>query len=119
VSFRVPVGAGRTGFLNVLAVAPDGAWVAASGIGVSRVASRSREPGRMFPDLPAQDSERLREQATIYLFDAQTQAVRVLRGHAGEVLALAFAPAYAGKPTLLVSAAREPGAKPGSYVGRV
>ena len=43
----------------------------------------------------------------------------MLRGHAGEVLGLAFAPSFAGKPPLLVSAAREPGAGAGTYVGRI
>lgn len=119
VAFRVPVGPGRTGFLNVLAVSPDGSWMAASGLGVFRVGSRSREPGRIYPYLPPKNSEMLREQATIYVFDTRTQAVRVLQGHAGEVLALAFAPSAAGKPPLLVSAAREPGADAGTYVGRV
>src|SRR5690606_9268506 len=31
-----------------------------------------------------------------------------LRGHRGPIIALAFAPAHAGKPALLTSAAREP-----------
>jgi WD40 repeat protein len=80
VAFRVPVGPGRTGVLNVLAISPDGAWVAASGRGVFRIASRSREPGRIYPYLPPHDSEMLREQATIYLFDTKTQEVRLLHG---------------------------------------
>ncbi|TMQ32927.1 MAG: PDZ domain-containing protein [Planctomycetota bacterium] len=60
-----------------------------------------------------------RDQATIYLFQTQTHAVRVLRGHEGYVLRMAFAPALEGKPPLLVSAAQEPAKRPDELVGRL
>jgi WD40 repeat protein len=60
----------------------------------------------------------LREQHTIYLFNTKTHAESVLRGHAGRVLRMAFAPAHPNKPLLLVSAAEERD-RSGTIVGRV
>src|SRR5262249_9568232 len=45
---------------------------------------------------------------TIHVFHTRTGEARRLRGHRGAVLALAFAPARAGEPPLLVSVAQEP-----------
>jgi hypothetical protein len=98
VAFRVPIGPGMTGVLNVLAVSPDGKWIATSGLGITGAGSGFFETGRILPYLPPPSSKMLHERATIYLFDRQTRAVRVLQGHGGEVLALTFAPSFDGKP---------------------
>ena len=85
-----------------------------------RTAAKSHEPGRIFPYRPASNSEMLQDRGTIYLFDVKTHAVSVLRGHAGRLLKMAFAPAYPNKPPLLVSAAEEPdGRAAGKSIGRV
>src|SRR4029077_9502082 len=111
-AYRVPIGPGQRGIINVLAVSPAGAWLAASGRGVFRQGAGFSTPGRVV-EPTAQTAEMRKDQATIYLFQTQTQAVHVLRGHEGYVLRLAFAPVQAGKPPLLVSAAQEPAGRPG------
>src|SRR6476661_1976705 len=49
-TFRVPIGPGRDGVLNVLAVSPDGAWLAVSGLGVYRGGSGFGQAGWVVPD---------------------------------------------------------------------
>lgn len=120
-AYRVPIGPGSTGVINALAVSPDGEWLAVGGLGLFQTASRTHAAGRIYLYRPPRDaaSAMLREQATIYLLNTRTHAVRVLQGHAGEILQLAFAPAAKGKSPLLVSAAREQGRLPGTQAGRV
>jgi WD40 repeat protein len=102
---RVPVGRENAGAVNALAVSADGRWLAAAGrapmameaygafAGVVVAAERLPEP-------------MLRDLGVIYLFDLTDPAGgRVLRGHKGAVLGLAFA---AGAAPVLVSAAVEP-----------
>ncbi len=113
-AYRVPVGPGPEGALNALAVSPDGAWLAAAGTAVIRGGSTFRQPGVILPKLGGMTDEMWRDQGTIYVFDTKTGAARLLRGHAGPVLALAFAPARNGPP-LLVSCARE--AEGNGYAG--
>src|SRR5438132_5396579 len=117
-AYRVPIGPGQRGVINVLAVSPDGLWLATSGRGVFRQGAGFRAPGRVV-EPTAQSSEMRRDQATIYLFQTQTHALRVLRGHEGYVLRMAFAPALEGKPPLLVSAAQEPAKRPDELVERL
>src|SRR5260370_576526 len=64
-------------------------------------------PGRVGP-ITAVSETMGRDSGTIHVFDLPNPAGgKVLRGHEGEVRALAFAPAGEGKPPLLVSAAIE------------
>jgi WD40 repeat protein len=118
--YRVPIGPGNVGVLNALAVSPDGAWLAVAGHGATRVGARPAEAGRVYPYEPAPTSDMLEDHALIYLFHTTTHALKVLRGHHGDVYQLAFAPAQAGKTPLLVSAAIEPASPPQQgKVGRV
>jgi WD40 repeat protein len=104
---RVPIGPGLAGALNALAVSPDGKWLAVGGEGVFRGAADERTAGVVFPTVGAKTDEMRRDEGVIYVVNLATHAVRTLRGHAGHIRALAFAPAYEGKPLLLVSAADE------------
>jgi WD40 repeat protein len=113
VAYRVPVGAGTTGAINCLAASPDGRWLAASGIGLTELEADFRTSGRVFQIYLA-GPKFFQERSLIYVFPvgpgpARDADVRVLRGHEGPVLALAFAPADRGQqgPPLLVSAARD------------
>jgi len=117
-AYRVPISPGNVGAINALAISPDGEWIAVTGWGMSRIAAQSHEPGRVFAYIPPSSSEMLREQTTIYLFNTNTHAERVLRGHAGRVLRMTFAPVHPNKPLLLVSAAEEQD-RAGTVVGRV
>ena len=107
-TYRVPIGPGVDGAINAMALSSDGAWLAVAGDGVIRNRPGFRRLGLMIP-APAQDDEMRRDRGMIYVFRARCEPwkVRVLRGHLGPVLALAFAPSPDGKPPLLVSAARE------------
>jgi WD40 repeat protein len=117
-AYRVPVGPGTAGILNALAVSPDGEWLAVSGLGLWQDAAGFREAGKVFP-VPALNREMRRQRATIYLFQTKPpHGVKVLRGHEGVVVNLRFAPGSPGKPSLLVSLAREPAPGSGGYVGR-
>src|SRR5437764_4792590 len=44
-AFRVPIGPGRAGALNALAVSPDGRWLATGGIGLMRNVAGFRAAG--------------------------------------------------------------------------
>ncbi len=114
-TYRVPIGPGLSGAINCIALSPDGSLLAVAGRGVFREEAGFRMPGLVVPSLGAMDPDMLRDQGTIYVFDTQTQAVRLLRGHQGVVLSLAFAPG--GSPPVLVSAAREQNADTGKYDG--
>ena len=107
-TYRVPIGPGVDGAINAMALSSDGAWLAVAGNGVVRNSPGFRQFGLMIP-APAQDDEMRRDRGLIYVFHtrAEPRNVRVLRGHLGPVLALAFAPSPDGKPPLLVSAAQE------------
>ncbi len=103
--FRVPINPGTEGAINAMALSPDGEWLAVGGRGVTKVAAGYfKSVGRVWPVLGL--TPELREdQGLIYVFSTRRQEVRVLRGHTGEVLSLAFAPAAKGQVPLLVSAA--------------
>lgn len=122
-TYRVPIGPGTRGTINVLAVSADGEWLAASGLGLFRTAAGFSQAGLVFPYRGGMTSEMLGQQALVYLFhigrgqpaDAGSK-VRVLAGHHGLVLRVAFAP---DRPWLLATAAQEPGQTPGSSTGRL
>src|SRR5262245_39851666 len=48
-TLRVPIGPGRDGVINVLAVSADGTWLAVSGLGVYRGSSGFGRPGWIAP----------------------------------------------------------------------
>jgi WD40 repeat protein len=107
-TYRVPLGPGSAGAVNALAVSPDGRWLAVAGFGLPREATGFRQTGFLMPALGRMSDAMLQDRGTLYLFDTTRPGVlRALRGHRGPVLALSFVPASAGKPPLLVSAARE------------
>jgi WD40 repeat protein len=106
-AYRVPIGPGAEGAINAIAVSPDGVWLAIGGRGVFRGAAGFKNPGIVLPKIGAMDAEMRRDLGRIYVFNTQTQALTVLRGHMGPVLSLAFAPERQGKPPLLVSTALE------------
>src|SRR5262249_53802318 len=102
------------GAINALAVSADGRWLAAGGWMRVRDATVFRGPGAIVP----YTDEMWEDQGVIYVFDLQNQGVQTLRGHRGNVMALAFAPP-AGEKRLLVSAAREWDAAAGKGAGAV
>src|SRR5205807_9390020 len=95
------------GAVGTLAVSPDGRWLAVAGRSLIRGGSTFRKPGVILPKLGGMDDTMRKDRGTIFVFDTRSGDARVLRGHLGPVLSMAFAPAYPGKPPLLVSAARE------------
>lgn len=106
LAYRVPVGPGFDGWINAIAVSPDGIWLAAGGIGVVREAA-GRYPGLVVPREGRLSPAMWQDMGTIWLFNTRTQEVRPLRGNRGPILSLTFAPGREGKPPLLVSAAQE------------
>lgn len=107
-TYRMPIGPGLVGAINALALSPDGTWLAVAGNGVVRGGAGFRRAGLMVPPAAKTDEMR-RDQGTITVFNTRAggRGVRLLRGHLGPVLALAFAPQRADGPPLLASAARE------------
>jgi WD40 repeat protein len=119
--YRVPVGPGTVGVINAITVSPDGAWLAVSGKGLMRNEAGFDQPGFII-DADLLTDKMWEDRGVIYVFNlrAGDAPVRELRGHRGEVLALAFAPAVQGKPLRLVSAARElKGRGPNRFAGQV
>jgi WD40 repeat protein len=106
-TIRVPIGPGTGGAINALAVSPDGAWLAVAGRAPMRGETGFQRTGVIL-EAATFRPEQLEDAGLIYLFpNSGTGAGTVLRGHRGEVRALAFAPARADKPTLLASTANE------------
>jgi WD40 repeat protein len=121
-AYRVPIGPGVDGSINAIALSPDGAWLAVGGNGVVRGTAGFRKTGKVF-DRRVMTPTMREDQGTIYVFDTRMMAggapVRVLRGHLGAVISLGFADQPAGRPPVLVSAAREWDEKGGQWIGAV
>jgi WD40 repeat protein len=106
-TLRVPIGPGTGGAINAIAVSPDGDWLAIAGRSPMRGETGFQRTG-VIVEAAALTPEQLGDAGLIYIASTNDpSAGKVLRGHRGEVRALAFAPARAGKPPLLVSAATE------------
>ena len=106
-AYRVPLGPGNAGAVNAVALSPDGAWVAMAGRAPMRGEVGFRQSG-VIVEAAALSAEQSRDVGVIYVASTANPAGgKVLRGHRGEVRALAFAPGQQGKPPLLVSAATE------------
>jgi WD40 repeat protein len=118
-AYRVPLGPGLAGAINALALSEDGTWLAVGGLGVFRGAAGFRQRGWIWPSDGALTPGMRQDQGIIYVFNTKTQAVRLLRGHEGPVLGLAFAPQRQGKPPLLVSAAGEWDAEAGHFMAGI
>jgi len=103
--FRVPINPGTEGAINAMALSSDGDWLAVGGMGVVRVAAGFFDSGRLWPTAGLKPELRY-DQGLIYLFSTRGPDVKMLRGHSGPVVALAFAPRHAKKPPLLLSAAQ-------------
>ncbi len=100
------MGPGLDGAVNAVAFSADGNYVAIAGRGVVKGAAGFRQAGRILPTSGSMTPDMQRDEGTIYLIERPSQAVQVLRGHRGPVLALAFADDPKGVP-VLASAARE------------
>jgi WD40 repeat protein len=118
-AYRVPIGPGLAGALNALALSPDGVWLAVGGRGVFRDAAGFRQAGLVLPSLGRVTPEMYEDEGLIYVFDTRNGSVRLLRGHRGFILSLAFAPARPNGAPLLVSAAQEWDADLKREVGRL
>src|SRR5262245_5968327 len=106
-AYRVPIGPGNAGAVNAVALSPDGAWVAMAGRAPMRGEAGFRQDG-VVVEASTLSPEQNQDAGVIYVArTANPAGGKVLRGHRGEVRALAFAPATKGKPPLLVSAASE------------
>ncbi len=116
-SYRVPIGPGLNGAINCIALSPDGTLLAVAGSGVYRELAGFRQPGWVVPSVGGMTGDMRRDQGMIYVFDTRTQAVRLLRGHLGIVLAMAFTQAKGDAPSVLVSAARERNEDANKYEG--
>jgi WD40 repeat protein len=118
-TYRVPLGPGNDGAINALALSDRGTWLAVGGKGKYRGAPDFRMGGWVEPSVSVLDADMLQDQGMIHVFNTQTGAVRLLRGHRGTVAALAFAPGRAGRPPLLVSVAREWDPEMNQYRGAI
>ncbi len=103
---RVPMGPGTSGAINALAISPDGRLIALAGQG--RVAGEAgfRQSGFYVPRKGGMTRQMQLEIGTIYVVDRLTGQVRMLRGHTGPVVALAFS-ADPGTGLALASAGLE------------
>jgi WD40 repeat protein len=120
-TFRLPIGPGLRGAINTLAVSPGGKWLAVAGHGIIRGGADFRRPGRVVPAEGILTEGMRQDEGVIYVFDTESYRTHVLRGHAGAVLSMAFAPGSDDTP-VLVSSAREwqqSGAGPGRFAGAI
>jgi WD40 repeat protein len=104
-TLRLPIGPGLFGSINAMTVSDDGRWLAVGGHGIFRAGASFRQPGRVVPSEGFLTTEMRRDEGLIYVFDIRETRVHLLRGHAGSIVSLAFAPG--DETPVLVSAARE------------
>jgi WD40 repeat protein len=118
VAYRVPMGPGERGSIYALALSPDGKWLAVGGQMMARGQTGLRDAGMVILRAGLTD-EQWQDIGAVHVFNTQDQSVRVLRGHRGFVLGLAFAPPQRGQPPVLISAAREKVPGEARYFGKV
>lgn len=107
-SFHVPIGPGPYGAIHALALSEDGEWLAVAGRGPVPGMAGFQESGIWIPGIDALDDDMRLYEGLIYVFRTRDRSVRrILRGHVGPVLSLAFAPPHGDRTPLLVSAGRE------------
>ncbi|MCO6456713.1 MAG: hypothetical protein J5I93_15550 [Pirellulaceae bacterium] len=117
-ALRVPLGPGRSGQLNAVAVSPDARWIAVAGVGnIQSGVAGFRDLGRILPTAAGMTGPMRLDEGTIYLFDRTAGRTTELRGHLGPVLALAFAEQPG--PAVLASAGHEWNAQDNRYQGAV
>ncbi len=115
-AYRVPIGPGVEGAINAIALSPDGTWLAVAGNSVVSGSAGFRQGGLLLSRTTLSRAMR-EDKGIIYLFHTPTGRVRPLRGHLGPVFALHFAPAFPGKPAVLVSAGWDWGDKKSADAG--
>lgn len=101
-TYRIPVGGGLDGSINVLTLSDDGQWLAVGGRGAKRGVAGQRDSGYLMPG-GSLSTESWMDEGQIYVFNTTTRDCVTLRGHLGSVIALAFAPSSPGHPPTLVS----------------
>lgn len=101
-TYRIPVGGGLDGSINVLALSDDGQWLAVGGRGAKRGVAGQRDSGYLMPG-GSLSTESWMDEGQIYVFNTSTRECITLRGHLGAVVALAFAASSPGHPPTLIS----------------
>src|SRR5262249_10441202 len=89
-AFRVPIGPGVKGAINTLALSADGTWLAAAGNGFASAGAGLKQVGFVVPVVTFPSL--FLDIGVIHVWNTKDRSVRVLRGHAGAVLGLAFGP---------------------------
>ena len=103
-SFRVPIGPGIDGSLNALAVSPDGVWLATGGFGIVEGGMKFSDAGYLVPVKGAFTPAMRQERGLIYVFNTKDKSVKILKGHTGPILNLAFALGSDAAPKLISAA---------------
>ncbi|HEX3316209.1 MAG TPA: WD40 repeat domain-containing protein, partial [Gemmataceae bacterium] len=103
-SFRVPIGPGIDGSLNALAVSPDGIWLATGGFGIVEGGMKFGEAGYLVPVKGGFTPAMRQERGLIYVFNTKDKSVKILKGHTGPILNLAFAAGSDTAPKLISAA---------------
>ncbi len=103
---EVPIGPGRQGNVNAIAVSPGGRWVAVGGRSFGQHESAFDNDGLMWP-AAAQSDEQWEAQGVIFAHDRQTGRTLRLQGTRGEVLSLRFVDQKSENNPQLVSLALE------------
>ncbi len=106
-AFRVPLGPGTAGAINAIALSPDGQWLAIAGRAPMRGETGFSRSG-LIVDAAAFTPDQLQDAGLIYVASTvNPEGGKVLRGHRGEVRALAFAQGQPEKSPILASTATE------------
>jgi WD40 repeat protein len=100
-SFRVPIGPGVDGALSAVAVSPDGLWLATGGFGIVEGGMKLNEAGYLVPVTGALTPAMRLERGLIYVFNTKDKSVKILKGHTGPIMNLAFAEGAGAAPKLI------------------
>ena len=103
-SYRVPIGPGVDGALASVAVSPDGLWLATGGFGIVEGGMKLNEAGYLVPVTGALTAAMRLERGLIYVFNTKDKSVKILKGHTGPIMNLAFADGAGAAPKLISAA---------------
>ncbi|MEZ6060965.1 MAG: hypothetical protein R3C19_11435 [Planctomycetaceae bacterium] len=95
LNYRVPVGPGRFGMIEAMALSDDGRYLAVAGPGWAKSMDALMKVGYVWPR-GAADEAIWNDVGTIYVYDTNSRECRVLRGHRGDIRQLEF-PAGGGE----------------------
>src|SRR5262249_6602260 len=82
----------------------DGTWLATGGIGIVETGAKFNEGGMLLPTTRSFTPEMRQQRGLIYVFNTKDKSVKILKGHTGPIIGIAFAQNSNAAPKLVSAA---------------